>query len=70
MGLAAYYSRTRQNGITATERTLIAHANTAVEEALNTTNSFFEDEWSKFKTEMERTDVSPFKPVETFKLKN
>ena len=70
MGLAAYYSRTRQNGITATERKLIAHANTAVEETLKTTNSFFEDEWSKFKTEMERNDVSPFKPVETFKLKN
>jgi len=70
MGLAAYYSRTRQNGITATERKLIAHANTAVEEALKTTNSFFEDEWSKFKTEIERNDMSPFKPVETFKLKN
>ena len=70
IGLASYYIGTRQNGISKTERILIEHANTAVDEVLKTTNAFFEDEWSIFKTDMERTELSPFKTIETFKLKN
>jgi len=70
IGLAAYYIGTRQNGISKTERILIEHANTAVDEVLKTTNAFFEDEWSIFKTDMERTELSSFKTIKTFKLKN
>ena len=67
---ALYYISTRQNGITNTERSLTAQAKTAIDSALKTTNSFFEEEWLKFQTEMEAKNLSPFKTIETFKLKN
>ena len=70
IGLASYYIGTRQHGISKTERQLIEHATTAIDEALKTTNTFFEDEWSTFKTEMEAKDLSPFKTIKTFELKN
>ena len=67
---ALYYISTRQNGITHTEHNLIAQAKTAIDSALKTTNSFFEEEWLKFQTEMESAKLSPFKTIETFQLKN
>ncbi len=70
IGLASYYIGTRQHGVSKTERQLIEHATTAIDDALKTTNSFFEDEWSTFKTEMEAVKLSPFKTIKTFKLKN
>ena len=70
IGTALYYTRTRQHGITDTERNLMEHAKTAIYSALKTTNSFFEDEWLTFQTEMEAKDLSPFKTIKTFKLKN
>ena len=70
IGNALYYTSTRQNGITNTERSLIQHAKTAIESALEATNTFFIEEWSSFRTEMEAKELSPFNPIETFKLKN
>ena len=70
IGTALYYTSTRQHGITDTERNLIEQAKTAIDSALKTTNSFFEDEWLTFQTEMEAKDLSPFKIIKTFKLKN
>ena len=70
IGLASYYIGTRQHGVSKTEHQLIEHATTAIDDALKTTNSFFEDEWSTFKTEMEAVKLSPFKTIKTFKLKN
>jgi len=70
IGIASYYTSTRQNGITNTERSLIQHAKTAIESALDATNTFFTEEWGAFRTDMEAKEWSPFKPVETFKIKN
>lgn len=70
IGIASYYTSTRQNGITNTERSLIQHAKTAIESALEATNTFFTEEWGAFRTDMEAKEWSPFKPVETFKIKN
>ncbi|MDA9056330.1 hypothetical protein N9K49_00590 [Flavobacteriaceae bacterium] len=70
IGTALYYTSTRQHGITDTERNLMEQAKTAINSALKTTNSFFEDEWLTFQTEMEAKDLSPFKTIKTFKLKN
>ena len=70
IGTASYYISTRQHGITDTEHSLVKQAKTAIDSALKTTNSFFEAEWLTFQTEMEAKDLSPFKTIETFKLKN
>ena len=69
IGTALYYIRTRQNGITDTERSLIEQAKTAIDSALKTTNRFFEEDWVNFKTEMETIDLTPFKNIKTFELK-
>ncbi len=69
IGTALYYISTRQNGITDTARTLIAQAKTAIDSALKSTNSFFEDEWGTFKSVMEAIDLSPFKSLKTFEIK-
>ena len=68
IGTALSYIRSRKSGITATERSLIEHAKTAINKALETTNRFFENDWKDFKTEMETKDLSPFKTLKTFKL--
>ena len=49
---------------------LIKQAKTAIEDALKATNDFFENEWITFKSEMETIDLSPFKNLKTFELKN
>ena len=41
IGTALYYISTRQNGITDTERTLIAQAKTAIDSALKSTKFLF-----------------------------
>ena len=69
IGTALYYIGTRQNGITDTEHSLVEHAKTAIDNALKTTNRFFEEDWVDFKTEMETKDLSPFKNIKTFELK-
>ena len=69
IGTALYYIRTRQNGITDTERSLIEQAKTAIDSALKTTNRFFEEDWVDFETEMETIDLTPFKNIKTFELK-
>ena len=69
IGTALYFIRTRQNGITDTERSLIEQAKTAIDSALKTTNRFFEEDWVDFETEMETIDLTPFKNIKTFELK-
>ena len=70
IGTALYYVSTRQHGITDTERGLIEQAKTAIDSALKTTNNFFEKQWVNFQTEMEAKDLSPFKTIDKFDLKN
>jgi photosystem II stability/assembly factor-like uncharacterized protein len=68
IGNASFYSGTRPNGLTATERTLIKHAKEALKEALDKTNTFYNEEWKPYQTAMEKVDTSPFKEVKSFQL--
>jgi hypothetical protein len=68
LGTARYYVGSRQNGITATETTLIQHAKDELNSALDKTNSFFTEEWSAYKSKMEGLNLSPFKEIKTFKM--
>ncbi|TJY36179.1 VPS10 domain-containing protein [Pontimicrobium aquaticum] len=65
---ASSYIRSRQSGITSTERTLMKNAKDALDDALEKTNTFFNDEWKPFKASMENLNLSPFKEVKSFKL--
>jgi len=66
MGTAGYYSGTRPNGITSTEKTLLKHAEDALNDALKQTNSFFETEWPEYRAKVEKIEVSPFKEIKKF----
>ncbi|NNK73414.1 MAG: hypothetical protein HKO94_09515 [Flavobacteriaceae bacterium] len=66
LGTAGSYVRSRQNGLTDTERRLMSQAKEALNSALGTTNKFFQEEWSKYRSVMENIKVSPFKDVKTF----
>ena len=68
IGTAGFYSGTRPYGLTTTERTLIKHAKNALNDALEKTNTFFNEEWKPYQTVMEELDISPFKEVKSFKL--
>ncbi|MFD1162820.1 WD40/YVTN/BNR-like repeat-containing protein [Hwangdonia seohaensis] len=66
--LANGYVRSRQNGLTSTENTLIEHAKNALKEGLDKTNAFFNDDWKTYKESMEIINLSPFKTTKSFKL--
>ena len=70
LGTASYYVSTRQNGLTSTENILIKNAKEALEKALETINSFFENEWNEFQSRIETLDLTPFKEIETIRLDN
>jgi hypothetical protein len=66
IGNANYYTNTRQNGITKTERDLIKYASDELKSALGKTNSFFTDKWNGYRKTMEALEVSPFKETKQF----
>ncbi len=66
LGTAGFYVGSRQNGITATERQLLKQAKDALNDALDKTNTFFNDEWAPYKQSMENLDTSPFKETKSF----
>ncbi|WP_299556159.1 hypothetical protein [Seonamhaeicola sp.] len=68
INIANSYIKSRQNGLTNTETTLIDHAEKAVKEGLEKTNAFFIGEWNPYKNAMENINASPFKKVKTFTL--
>ena len=63
---ASSYVRSRKNGITSTETTLIKHAKNDLQSALEKTNTFFGQDWKKYQTDIESINSSPFKPIKTF----
>ena len=69
LGTASWYSGSRPNGITQTEMVLLEQAKKQLEEVLKKTNSFFNTEWTTYKTEMEQLVLSPFKKTQSFKIK-
>jgi photosystem II stability/assembly factor-like uncharacterized protein len=68
LGQARRYVGSRQNGISSTETTLIQHAKDELSGALDKTNTFFNDQWTPYKSKMEGLNVSPFKEIKSFKL--
>ncbi|SNR42433.1 Uncharacterized protein SAMN04488009_1589 [Maribacter sedimenticola] len=65
---ARSYVGSRKNGMTATETQLINFAKQELGTALDKTNSFYTDDWAKYKAAMERLDLSPFKETKTFNI--
>lgn len=65
---ASRYSGSRPNGMTETENALFRHAKDELREALDKTNSFFTEEWSKYKSTIEQTPLTKFKEVKSFSL--
>jgi hypothetical protein len=63
---ASNYIRSRKNGITNTETTLLNHAKTALNNALLETNAFFEKAWKTYKVKIESINLSEFKKIKTF----
>ncbi len=68
LGTASWYVGSRQNGVTATENTLIMQAKDALQDALKQTNEFFKNEWKPYQEEIEKLEVSPFKKTKSFSL--
>lgn len=64
------YVRSRQNGLTTTELTLVKQAKNALKDALEKTNSFFNKDWKNYKETMETTKISPFKEINTFTIED
>ncbi|GAA4276199.1 VPS10 domain-containing protein [Aquimarina mytili] len=65
---AERYVESRQNGITSTENTLIKQAKNELLDALNKTNNFFNNHWTPYREEIEKSNISPFKKINTFSL--
>ena len=65
---ARRYSNSRPNGLTATERQLIKQSKDALKEALQNTNTFFDEEWAAYRSKIEKVDLSPFKESRVFTI--
>ena len=68
IGQANWYSGSRPNGLTKTERTLIQQAEDELEAALQKTNMFFVTEWPKYQSKMNKVTISPFKDTRRIQL--
>ncbi|OIQ28350.1 MAG: hypothetical protein BM564_09785 [Bacteroidetes bacterium MedPE-SWsnd-G2] len=66
LGLASWYVGSRKSGITATERQLISQAQTALNEAIKSTNTFFENEWLDYKQQIKKLKLDGFKETKSF----
>ncbi len=68
IGTASRYARSRPNGLTSTETTLIKQAKDELKEAITTTNNFFKNEWTPFESKLKEIDVLGFKEIKTFTI--
>jgi photosystem II stability/assembly factor-like uncharacterized protein len=66
LGVARRYLGARFGKITKTETELITNFRDALKEALKKSNNFFTTDWTKYKSEVEKISISPFKEVKTF----
>ena len=62
------YIGSRQNGLTSTERTLMKHAKDALKDALDKTNTFFNEEWKPYQEAIQKLEISPFKEIKSFSI--
>lgn len=68
IGLANRYVRSRQNGLTSTETTLIKNTKDALNDALDKTNKFFTETWNPYQVKMEQSQINPFKEIKSFDI--
>ena len=66
IGAASGYVNSRKNGITSTEERLIQFAEEAVNEALNSTRSFYKEKWPAYREAIEALDLNPFTKLKKF----
>ena len=66
---ASTYVRSRQNGISKTEKDLINHAKKELENALTKTNSFFNEKWPVLRSKIEKKIFLNSKKQKTLILK-
>lgn len=68
MGAVNWYSGSRPNGLTTTERTLMTHAENELKKALDKTNAFFVTEWPEYKSKITQVEIPEFKEIKTFQM--
>ena len=66
LGVARRYVGSRNGKITKTETDLINNFKDALQAAITKSNTFFNTDWKKYKTQVENIKVSPFKEVKNF----
>lgn len=65
---AMSYVSSRPGGLTKTEKQLISQAEAELREALKEVNTFYKEEWSAYRQQMEQVELSPFEEVQMFSL--
>ncbi|MCH3883066.1 MULTISPECIES: VPS10 domain-containing protein [Tenacibaculum] len=65
-GQASRYIRSRFGEQTNTETVLLNQFKESFQEGIEKTNAFYTDEWAKYKSLVEKIDISPFKKITTF----
>ncbi len=68
LSTARWYVGNSQNGLTATENTLINHAKNALKNVFEQTNSFFRKDWISYQNEMKKLQTNPFNSINTFSI--
>ncbi|WP_111659322.1 VPS10 domain-containing protein [Olleya aquimaris] len=69
LGAASWYVGSRQNGLTTTEKTLIQHAKTDLNAALEKTNSFFNETFKPYIQTINNINMTkPIDEIKMFKL--
>jgi len=68
IGQARQYAGSRPNGLTSTETLLIQQAKDKLQSALDTTNTFYAEQWTPFQAKLEAMNINPFKEIKSFKL--
>ncbi len=67
---ASYYVATRKSGVTDTEKKLIENAENHLNEVLEKTNTFFENDWKAFKDSIQNVSLLHFNETKQFKTVN
>ncbi|WGH76808.1 hypothetical protein P8625_06585 [Tenacibaculum tangerinum] len=67
-GTASSYVNSRFGEQTATEKQLIIQFKEALQPALEKTNAFFDKDWTTYKEQLEKIELSPFKEIKQFNL--
>jgi len=65
-GVANWYTNSRFGKQTSTEKQLVSQFKTALKDALQQTNTFFNTDWKAYQQKVEKIKISPFKEIKRF----